>query len=120
MDEFESIQVSDECKQMIEQIRALMAAYHIDPARLTEICAAEREGRCYTPPIKVGGYVKNKLNPFDNGQRVDAITIYADGRINYCFHEKVTKYEWSEDDAEEYEPAAREAMEKEATNAKAD
>jgi hypothetical protein len=39
-----------------EELRAALS-FNISLDRLEEICTAEREGRCYTPPCKVGNTV---------------------------------------------------------------
>jgi hypothetical protein len=46
-------------EQLLEYQYELVAAIGqgIEPERLKAICTAEREGRCYTPPCKVGDTV---------------------------------------------------------------
>lgn len=74
--------------------------------RLKELSEADREGRCVVLPVKPGETVRFIGNPSAKPEVVDAISVYADGRITYNFHTTgmMTRYvdEWSEDDAYKY------------------
>lgn len=78
--------------------------YDLD--RLKELVQADREGRCVVLPVKPGETVRFIGNPSAKPEVVDAISVYADGRITYNFHTTgmMTRYvdEWSEDDAYKY------------------
>ena len=85
------------------------------PERLSEVFAAEREGRCVVLPVKPG----DSVVPFESTgiapQKVEAVTLYANGRVTLDFHEyrMVQKWvdEWSEGDASDYTRAeAEEAL----------
>lgn len=77
-----------------------------DLSRLRELVQADREGRCVVLPVKPGGLVRFAGNPKTKHEKVDAINIYADGKITFSFHETgmKTRYvdEWSEDESEKY------------------
>lgn len=77
-------------------------------ARLKELSEADREGRCVILPVKPGETVRFNGNPMSKPEVVDAITIYANGRITYNFHTTgmMTRYvdEWDEDDVDKYYP----------------
>lgn len=77
-----------------------------DLNRLKELVEADREGRCVVLPGKPGEMVRFIGNPSAKPEVVDAISVYADGRITYNFHTTgmMTRYvdEWSEDDAYKY------------------
>lgn len=74
--------------------------------RLMELVEADRDGRCVVLPVKPGGTVRFARNPRAKRETVDAITIYADGRMNFGFHEIGIRTEWvdrwNEDDADNY------------------
>ena len=76
--------------------------------RLRELVKADREGRCVVLPVKPGESVRFNGNPISKPEVVDAICIYANGRITYNFHTTGmrTTYvdEWDEDDADKYCP----------------
>lgn len=76
--------------------------------RLREMVQADREGRCVVLPVKPGESVRFNGNPISKPEVVDAICIYANGRITYNFHTTGmrTTYvdEWDEDDADKYCP----------------
>ena len=83
--------------------------------RLEALVAAEREGRCVVLPVKPG----DSVVPFESTgiapQKVEAVTLYANGRVTLDFHEyrMVQKWvdEWSEGDASDYTRAeAEEAL----------
>ena len=80
--------------------------YDLD--RLRELVKADREGRCVVLPCKPGDTVRFNGNPRSKLEVVDAICIYANGRITYNFHTTgmMTRYvdEWDEDDADNYCP----------------
>lgn len=80
--------------------------YDID--RLRELIEADRDGRCVVLPVKPGDTVRLNGNPRSKLEVVDAICIYANGRITYNFHTAgmMTRYvdEWDEDDADNYCP----------------
>lgn len=80
--------------------------YNLD--RLKELVKADREGRCVVLPCKPGDTVRFNGNPRSKLEVVDAICIYANGRITYNFHTTgmMTRYvdEWDEDDADNYCP----------------
>lgn len=90
--------------KMIEKI--LGNDYDLD--RLKELIEADREGRCVVLPVKPGESVRFNGNPISKPEVVDAICIYANGRITYNFHTTGmrTTYvdEWDEDDADKYCP----------------
>lgn len=89
--------------------------YSID--RLRELIEADREGRCVVLPVKPGETVRFNGNPISKPEVVDAICIYANGRITYNFHTTGMKTtyvdEWSEDDADKYCPVSDEMKESE-------
>ena len=57
-------------------------------------------------PVKPGGFVRFAGNSRAKHEKVDAISIYAGGRITFAFHETGMKTrwvdEWSEDESERY------------------
>lgn len=85
---------------------ALGKNYDLD--HLRELVKADREGRCVVLPVKPGDTVRFNGNPRSKLEVVDAICIYANGRITYNFHTTGmrTTYvdEWDEDDADKYCP----------------
>ena len=77
-----------------------------DLSRLRELVEADREGRCVVLPVKPGGFVRFAGNSRAKHEKVDALSIYANGRITFAFHETGMKTrwvdEWSEDESERY------------------
>ena len=77
----------------------------ISITRLRELAKAEQESKAIVLPCKIGSVVKHVDGK--EKQKVDAITIYADGRMTLCFHEvykqEVLKDEWSESEYQNYE-----------------
>lgn len=77
-----------------------------DLHELREMVQAKREGRCVVLPVKPGGFVRFAGNSRAKREKVDAISIYAGGRITFAFHETGMKTrwvdEWSEDESERY------------------
>lgn len=90
--------------QKLNDIETVMGDYDLD--RLRELAQVDREGRCVVLPVKPGETVRFIGNPSAKPEVVDAISVYADGRITYNFHTTgmMTRYvdEWSEDDAYKY------------------
>lgn len=92
--------------EKIDYIFSSVFGTNYDLSRLRELVQADREGRCVVLPVKPGGLVRFAGNPRAKHEKVDAINIYADGKITFSFHETgmKTRYvdEWSEDESEKY------------------
>ena len=92
--------------QKLDDLETILGGYSID--RLHELIEADREGRCVVLPCKPGDTVRFNGNPRSKLEVVDAICIYANGRITYNFHTTgmMARYvdEWDEDDADKYCP----------------
>lgn len=90
----------------VEDVLSTLFGESYDLDRLNELIEADREGRCVVLPVKPGETVRFIGNPSAKPEVVDAISVYADGRITYNFHTTgmMTRYvdEWSEDDAYKY------------------
>lgn len=86
--------------------RNILSENKITVKRIIELAEADRDGRCVVLDVKPGGIVRFARNPRAKQEKVDAITIYSDGRITYSFHEvgMRTQYvdEWSEVESEDY------------------
>lgn len=89
------------CKQTLKNM-----GLDLQYDRLRELVKADREGRCVVLPVKPGGFVRFAGNSRAKHEKVDAISIYAGGRITFAFHETGMKTrwvdEWSEDESERY------------------
>lgn len=89
------------CKQTLKNM-----GLDLQYDRLRELVQADRDGRCVVLPVKPGGFVRFAGNPRAKHEKVDAINIYADGKITFSFHETGMKTcyvdEWSEDESERY------------------
>ena len=90
--------------EMISTIDQL-AATKVPPERQVELARADAEERAIIIPFRLGSLVKHKNSGGMN--KVDAITIYENGRISLCFHDvgrRMQQFdEWSEGDVSEYE-----------------
>lgn len=75
------------------------------PEEVSSLLEAWDAGLLVVLPCKPGSIVKCKEEP-KLKTKVDAITIYEDGRITFSFHNRGVKQtyvdEWTEDDAKDY------------------
>lgn len=85
--------------------------YDLD--RLRELAEADMAGRCVVLPVKPGETVRFARNPRAKHEKVACVTLYEGGKIRLGFHDVGYKEtwvdEWSEDDAENYVLAEKEA-----------
>lgn len=81
--------------------------------RLRELAEADMAGRCVVLQVKPGDTVRFAKNPRAKQEKVACVTLYEEGKIRLGFHDVGYKEtwvdEWSEDDAENYVLAEKEA-----------
>lgn len=101
-----------EMTQRLAQIENILGdTYDLD--RLRELVEADKAGRCVVLPVKPGETVRFARNPRAKHEKVACVTLYEGGKIRLGFHDVGYKEtwvdEWSEDDAENYVLAEKEA-----------
>ncbi len=107
----EAFRRQGEIEELRRELREYRSLGMID--HLRELVQAERDGKFVILPCQPGATVQHKENP--TGKiKVDAITLYGDGRITFSFHNFGVKQtfvdEWSEDAAENYWPCGDEGI----------